>query len=249
LERLDRTYRPGAAGLGIDAETVRRLFEAIGLDPPDLDDVGVEVGHRIVPLIEPALLAIYRRHRHHVWLDHTLGHVEVALDSAGLMTSESRHPSVVFVDLTGFTSLTEDLGDEVAAEMSGRLASMVDTISIVHSGRPVRWLGDGGMFLFREPGSAVTAGLRVVDEAPRHGLPPTHIGIHTGPLIFQDGDVYGRTVNMAARLSALAGPGEVLVSREVVERTGDGFAFEPIGPVELKGIAQPVEVYQAGARV
>jgi class 3 adenylate cyclase len=105
------------------------------------------------------------------------------------------------------------------------------------------------MFLFREPGSAVTAGLRVVDEAPRHGLPPTHIGIHTGPLIFQDGDVYGRTVNMAARLSALAGPGEVLVSREVVERTGDGFAFEPIGPVELKGIAQPVEVYQAGARV
>ena len=66
---------------------------------------------------------------------------------------------------------------------------MVDTISIRHAGRPVRWLGDGGMFVFRDPVAAVAAALEVVREAPLRGLPPTHIGIHSGPVIFQDGDI------------------------------------------------------------
>jgi adenylate cyclase len=248
--RLFRVYADALRRLGLaEAEffeaEIERPARAAGSTEQDLLDLGVDIGHQVVPAIEKALLAIYKRHRHHVWLDHTLGHVEGALDAAGLATAATRPPSVAFVDLTGFTSLTEELGDEAAADMSGRLASMVDTISIGHEGRPVRWLGDGGMFVFREPLAAVAAALDVVREAPVRGLPPTHIGIHSGPVIFQDGDIYGRTVNLAARLSALAGPGEVLVSAEIAHSAGEIAHFDSIGPVELKGIAQPIQVFRA----
>jgi class 3 adenylate cyclase len=247
--RIFRVYADALRRLGqAEAELFEAEIEgpgrAKGVSEQELLDLGVQIGHQVVPLMEKAILAIYRRHRHHVWLDHTIGHVEGALGEAGLDISVARPPSVVFVDLTGFTHLTEELGDEAAAEMSGKLASMVGNIAMQEEGRPVRWLGDGGMFVFREPESAVLAGLKVVEEAPRQGLPPTHIGIHTGPVIFQDGDIYGRTVNMAARLSAMAGPDEVLVSRDVVDRLPDGFRFESVGPVELKGFADPIDVFR-----
>ena len=248
--RLFRVYADALRRLGLaEAEFFEAEIEgparAAGSTEQELLDLGVGIGHEVIPAIERALLAIYKRHRHHVWLNHTLGHVEGALEAAGLATAATVPPSVAFVDLTGFTSLTEELGDESAAEMSGRLASMVDTISIGHEGRPVRWLGDGGMFVFRDPVAAVAAALEVVREAPLRGLPPTHIGIHSGPVIFQDGDIYGRTVNLAARLSALAGPDEVLVSAEVVDGAREVAHFDSIGPVALKGIAEPIQVFRA----
>lgn len=248
--RLFRVYADALRRLGLaEAEFFEAEIEgparSAGSTEQELLDLGVDISHQVVPAIERALLAIYRRHRHHVWLNHTLGHVEGALEAAGLATAATRPPSVAFVDLTGFTNLTEELGDEAAADMSGRLASMVDTISIGHEGRPVRWLGDGGMFVFKDPVSAVAAALEVVREAPMRGLPPTHIGIHGGPVIFQDGDIYGRTVNLAARLSALAGSDEVLVSAEIANHAGDVAHFDSIGPVELKGIAEPIHVFRA----
>lgn len=85
------------------------------------------------------------------------------------------------------------------------------------------------MFVFREPDPAVTAAMEMVAEAPGRGLPPTHIGIHCGPVVFQDGDIYGSTVNVAARLSARAGPGEVLVSKPVVDRIAQPGLLNPVG--------------------
>jgi adenylate cyclase len=76
------------------------------------------------------------------------------------------------------------------------------------------------------------------------GLPPAHAGIATGPVVFQGGDYFGRTVNLAARIMERAQPGQVLVSQEVVDRVGaDGVAFEPIGAVELKGVSEPVPLH------
>ena len=122
--RLFRVYADALRRLGLaEAEffeaEIERPARAAGSTEQDLLDLGVDIGHQVVPAIEKALLAIYQRHRHHVWLDHTLGHVEGALDAAGLATAATRPPSVAFVDLTGFTSLTEELGDEAAADMSG----------------------------------------------------------------------------------------------------------------------------------
>ena len=74
----------------------------------------------------------------------------------------------------------------------------------------------------------------MVEQAPAIGLPPAHIGIHAGPVIFQDGDVYGRTVNIASRLASVARAGEVVVSGDVA-RWADGFGYQDMGLVTLRG--------------
>jgi class 3 adenylate cyclase len=105
------------------------------------------------------------------------------------------------------------------------------------------------MFHFRESRTAVLAGLDMVERAPAADLPPAHVGIHTGPVISQDGDVYGRTVNLAARIAAYARAGQVVVSEETAHRSGDRrLRLEPLGAVELKGVAEPLPLYQAFPR-
>lgn len=78
------------------------------------------------------------------------------------------------------------------------------------------------------------------------GLPPAHVGLHAGPVIFQDGDYYGQTVNLASRIAEYARPGEVLVSQEVVEASrGSEVAYREIGPVELKGVTGAIRLHAA----
>ena len=189
---------------------------------------------------------LYRRHREHVWTEHAINHVEEALEGSGLQERVPRPPAICFVDLTGYTQLTEERGDEVAAHVAGRLAALVTDISRSRGGRPIRWLGDGGMFHFREPWTAVVAGLDMVERAPAADLPPAHVGIHTGPVVSQDGDVYGRTVNLAARIASYAQAGQVVVSEETARRSDrPELRLEPLGAVDLKGVAEPLPLYQA----
>jgi adenylate cyclase len=92
----------------------------------------------------------------------------------------------------------------------------------------------------------VIAGLDLVERAPAADLPPAHVGIHTGPAISQDGDVYGRTVNLASRIGSYARAGQVLVSRETAHRSAhQALRLEPLGPIELKSVAKPLPLYQA----
>src|SRR6266511_774614 len=162
-------------------------------------------------------------------MDRDLGRSRrAALERAGLYQRLSRPPAICFVDLTGYTRLTEERGDEVAARLAARLAALVEDISRRHGGKPVRWLGDGGMFFFKEPTAGMVAALEMVESAPGAGLPPTHIGINAGPVVTQDGDVFGRTVNIAARIAARAGPGEVLTSAETVELVNDARPAEHV---------------------
>jgi adenylate cyclase len=224
---------------------VERRLRATGLDERQLIEFGTRLGGRVVGSLERAIFQLYRRHREHVWTEHAINHVEEALEGSGLRERVPRPPAICFVDLTGFTRLTEQRGDEVAARVAGALAALVNDISRGRGGRPVRWLGDGGMFHFREPGAAVTAGLDMVERAPAAGLPPAHVGIHTGAVVAQDGDVYGMTVNLAARISSYAEAGQVVVSEETAARAGAGLRFEPLGPVELKNVARPLPLYRA----
>jgi hypothetical protein len=115
--------------------------------------------------------------------------------------------------------------------------------------RSYEQLAADGMFYFREPGTAVVAGLDLVERGPAVDLPPAHIGIHTGRVISQDGDVYGRTVNLAARIASYAQAGQVVVSHETAQRCGDRqVRFDSLGAVELKGVAKPLALYHAYRR-
>jgi adenylate cyclase len=145
-----------------------------------------------------------------------------------------------FLDITGYTRLTQERGDEAAAALAATLSRLVQRASVQHGGRPVKWLGDGVMFYFPDPGPGVVAALEMVDGVAGAGLPPAHVGLHAGPIIFQEGDYYGQTVNIASRIAEYARSGEVLVSQAVVDAVsasnGPGASFTGIGPVELKGV-------------
>jgi adenylate cyclase len=102
------------------------------------------------------------------------------------------------------------------------------------------------MLHFPNPGPGVAAALEMVDGVAAAGLPPAHVGLHAGPVIFQQGDYYGQTVNVAARIAEYARPGEVIVSREVVDASaGSEVTFREIGPVELKGVSGAMNLHAA----
>jgi adenylate cyclase len=228
-----------------DSEVEMALLES-GMTEGEMLEAQADLGSQMTPLIEQALVAIYHGQQEHTWSQVFVEHVESALERAGLYRRLDRPPAMCFLDLTGYTRLTEERGDEAAAELAARLAGLVRRSSLEHGGTPVKWLGDGVMFYFREPAAAVLAAVEMVEVVGRHGLPPAHVGIHAGPVVFQEGDYFGRTVNLAARIAEYARPGEVLVSREVVDAAeGGSVSFVEIGPVELKGVPGTLRLHTA----
>ena len=226
-------------------EVGQRLLER-GMTEGEMLEAQADLGSRMAPLSEQALLAIYHGQQEHAWSQSFVEYVEAALEGAGLYSRLHRPPAICFLDITGYTRLTEERGDEAAADLAARLATLVRRSSQEHGGRPVKWLGDGVMFYFRDPGSGVLAALEMVDGVATHGLPPARVGIRAGPVVFQEGDYFGRTVNIASRIAEYARPGEVLVSQEVVDAAdGTPVTFTEIGPVELKGVSGTLRLHTA----
>ena len=113
----------------------------------------------------------------------------------------------------------------------------------------MKWLGDGVMFYFPDPGQGVLASLDMVAGVAAEALPPARVGIHAGPVVFQEGDYFGRTVNIAARIAEYARPGEVLVSQDVVKAAEETpVTFTEIGPVELKGVSGTLRLHTVRGR-
>ncbi len=109
----------------------------------------------------------------------------------------------------------------------------------------MKLLGDGAMLLFPESAVGVDAALDLVETMSGEGALVAHAGIHSGPVIERDLDVFGRTVNLASRIADVAEPGEVLASDAVAEAAHDGsYGFEPLEVAYLKGIPEPVPLFR-----
>jgi class 3 adenylate cyclase len=217
-----------------------------GLDERQSMETASDTTIELVPLLDAAVFAAYRRQQELVWTDHQIEHIEQAVESAGISLPPGPPPAISFVDLAGFTHLTEERGDEEAAAIAARLSDTVQDGSRRYRGEVVKWVGDGVMFRFRNPADAVRSALDLVRDVPAAGLPPAHIGVAAGPVIRQGGDYYGRTVNLASRISNHAGAGKVLVSAPVVDATSTpDVRFTSIGSVELAGITRPTELFEA----
>jgi adenylate cyclase len=228
--------------------TIEQSFRRRGLRDNEafeaaLREVGVRMGHSG----EQMLGWLFRRHAETFFAEHQFEHIETALEEAGIrQRSAPGAEAVVFADLSGYTRLTEEAGDEVATQVSLTLAQLVSEIAARHRGEVVKMLGDGVLFHFRDPVDAVRASLEIVEDVSPHGLPPAHIGVNAGPMIYDEGDYFGRTVNIAARIASQAGAGQVFVGEDLVRSVSPkGFKVVEVGEFELKGIARPVKLFQA----
>src|SRR5205823_10739852 len=125
-------------------------------------------------------------------------HVEAAIERTGAIRRPPRQvPAIAFLDLSGFTALTEERGDKAAVELTVKLSDLVRSATGRYGGRTVKFLGDGVMCHFARPTEGVLAALEMVREAPLVGLPPARVGLHAVPVIARDSDYFGRTVIIA----------------------------------------------------
>jgi class 3 adenylate cyclase len=251
LTRLGRAHAEGLRLLATAwTEAYQARFEGpvleAGADQRTAMELAAQLGGDFLPLGDPALLGVYRRQQELAWTEHLVERIENELEAAGMLGRPERVPAMSFVDLAGYTHLTEQRGDATAAALVEKLAVLVDRSSREHGGVPVKWLGDGVMIHHREPAGAVLSALGLVAQLPEAGLPPAHIGVAAGPVVAQGGDYFGRTVNLAARIAAQASAGQVLVSQSVAELASpQGVRFVEQGELPLKGFAHPVRLLEA----
>jgi adenylate cyclase len=179
------------------------------------------------------LVWLHRRHVEQGMIESVLDHVEAAIERTGASRLPPRQvPAIAFLDLSGFTALTEERGDEAAVDLTVKLSDLVRSATGRHGGRAVKFLGDGVMCYFASPTEGVLAALEIVHEAPKAGLPPARVGLHAGPVIARDSDYFGRTVNIASRVVAQAQPEQVVVTEDVYTLCdARDVRFEPLGSV------------------
>jgi adenylate cyclase len=154
----------------------------------------------------------------------------------------------LFADLAGFTALTEVHGDEQAADLVADFCKAVRELLSAHDAEEVKAIGDALMLRCVDAGHAVRLGLEIVhDVGERHGFPVIRVGMHTGPAVERDGDWFGATINLAARVSGAASGGEVLVTEATREAAGElgGVQLVEHGRRELRNVADPVMIYRA----
>jgi adenylate cyclase len=203
-----------------------------------------EISPRLSVHSDRALMAIYHAQQQQVWSTNIVDGIAAGLEQAGLHRREERPPAICFLDISGYTALTHERGDQAAAELAGTLARVVQRVAVEHGGRPIKWLGDGVMLHLPDPTAAIPAAVAMVDAIAAAGMPLAHIGLHAGPIVIQEGDYYGRTVNLASRIGEYARPGEILVSADLVEAAGESpISLASIGMVELKGVPGTIELY------
>jgi class 3 adenylate cyclase/pSer/pThr/pTyr-binding forkhead associated (FHA) protein len=167
---------------------------------------------------------------------------------SGEMAGVGEHDTaiIMFSDIADSTALTERLGDAAFRERARALDALLRETVTAHDGRAIegRLLGDGMLAVFSSARRAIEAALRIAACGDEVGL-PLHVGLHAGDVIREEANVFGGAVNIAARVSGLASPGEVLVSATVRDlgRTSATVAFVDRGEHQLKGVAEAVRVW------
>jgi adenylate cyclase len=163
-------------------------------------------------------------------------------------SSEPESGTFVFADIAGYTALTEAHGDADAAELAATFCREISQVAAASGGEVIKTIGDAVMVRHRDPSEAVVLGLTAAHEViAGHGFPAVRVGMHHGPAIAREGDWFGATVNLAARVAAVAAGGEVLVTDAVRDSAGEleGVRFETRGEQRIRNVAAPVPLYLA----
>jgi adenylate cyclase len=164
------------------------------------------------------------------------------------MNEDTAPHTFMFADISGFSRIAEESGDETAAELALSFLSTAGRLASEHGAVVVKCLGDGVMVHGRDAASMVSLGIALHLECEAQGLPaPIHVGLHTGGAILRSGDWWGATVNIAARVADAAAPGELLLTDATRAAAGArlGARLRAHGRLRFKNIGSPVRVHSA----
>lgn len=153
----------------------------------------------------------------------------------------------VFADLAGYTALTEAHGDEVAADIATGFCRALNE-RLPEDADDLKMLGDACLLRFGGAAEAIELGLDLTSGfAPRHEFPHVRVGMDTGSAVRRGEDWFGSTLNIAARVAALAGPGDVLLTQATRDAAGaaPGAAFEDLGAHELRHLSGKIHLFRA----
>lgn len=246
--QLVRVYGQSLRAIA-DAEV--RLFHLYVHEPLIRDGVpGLEMAEEmegmasdLLPLSSPIMDHLHQRFLSHFVEQDVVGHLEVdADDELGL---GRMRVAVAFADLSGYTRLTEEAGEEEALDTVERFIANVQ-VTLPDEARIVKTIGDAVMIVSADIGALAEWAVGFQELQAERPLP--RIGIHAGSVLYRDGDYFGRAVNLASRVGARAAGKEVLVTREVVDAASSHLAFQRIGEVRLKGFSEATELYLAGPK-
>jgi adenylate cyclase len=196
----------------------------------------------VLPLASPVMDHVHQRLLAHFVDQDVVGHMEAEAGPREHLDLGHLRVAICFADLAGYTRMTEELGDEHAVGVVERFVAEVEH-TLPDDARIIKTIGDEVMVVSSDAGALVDWAVGFQELHDTRPLP--RIGMHYGEVVYRDGDYYGREVNQAARVSARAGAGEVLVTRPVVDAAGAHLEFEHIGEVRLKGFTEPTELFLA----
>ncbi len=233
-------------GLSQAAEALRALPLKLVLEPgmseSELANRYGQAAAQLYPMVDPLISNMLALHLRHTAQSEVIS----AMERSGGRLPGSREIAVCFADLVGFTRL----GEEVAPEELGHLAARLEALASDAAEPPVKLvktIGDAAMLTSPEPESLLDAALKLIDAANAEGedFPQLRAGAAIGLALPRAGDWFGRPVNLASRITAIARPGSVLAEREVRESAGDAYAWSFAGERRLRGIRGPVPLFRA----
>jgi adenylate cyclase len=228
------------------AEANRDLVVRTLMQPGDSErDLALRfaaAAEHMLPVFEPTLAYAFRAHMLEQVRRDVIGAASIAAGQPGSATEIA----VCFADLVGFTKL----GEQVETEELGLIAGRLDELAAAVAEPPVRLvklIGDAAMLVSSDAAAMVEAGLRMVEAADAEGseFPRLRAGIALGSVHAQAGDYYGRPVNLASRLTAIARPGSVLLDAAARDAAGGRFDYSFAGERRLKGFDARTKLYRA----
>jgi adenylate cyclase len=165
--------------------------------------------------------------------------------------------TIAFVDLTGSVSVFETLGNDRAAKAVTKLTQWIGSMGLEHNGKVVKMLGDGVLLSFTNNRLAVECMSTIQQEHsqrvaqwPNRLKLMMQIGMARGQVVQVDGDCFGDAVNVASRLSDLAGPEQILANDTVIRKLGKGHSVRSrsLGPMRIKGRVEPAKCSASNGR-
>jgi adenylate cyclase len=195
---------------------------------------------RLGSLPDPLMAGVHRR-----WIEYEVAQSAInAVESLadGVDVHGAVDVSLLFCDIKDFTAYATAEGDAAAVEAIDLFASTVDA-ERGEDGHIVKALGDGQMIAYNDPAEAVAAGARIIAGMCEHDVLRVHASVHRGVAITREGDYFGATVNLAARLLNNAGRNQLVATEPVVSSAGDAFGWQSVGLRHIRGVAERVEVF------